>query len=63
MRNTETNPYPMNKSLDIRNNPNEIYENDFAVINLNSEEITWKSGMFNPKLRKDILFHLKNRNK
>ena len=53
----------MNLSLDIKNNRNEIFENDAVIINLNTEEITWKPMMFNPKLRLDILFWLKERNR
>jgi len=52
----------MNLTLDISNNPNEIFENDAVIINLNTEQITWKSGMFNPKYRNNIMFHLKERN-
>lgn len=52
----------MNATLDIVNNPNEFFENDYVIINLNTEEVTWKFGMFNPKLRKNILYWLKERN-
>lgn len=53
----------MNDSLDIQNNPNATFENDFVFIHLDTEEITWKSGMFTPKMQKNILYHLKKRNK
>ena len=52
----------MNLTLDISKNPNEIFENDAVIINLNTEEITWKPSMFNPKYRNNIMFHLKLRN-
>ena len=52
----------MNLTLDISNNPNELFENDAVVINLNTEEITWKAGMFNPKYLNNIMFWLKQRN-
>ena len=57
------NAIEMNTTLDIRNNPNSVFENDAVIINLDTEEIIWKPMMFDPKLRNDILFHLKARNK
>ena len=44
----------MNQSLDILNNPNEIFENDFCIINLWTEHITWKPAKFNPKMENNI---------
>ena len=44
----------MNQSLDILNNPNEIFENDFCIINLWTEHITWKPAKFNPKMQNNI---------
>lgn len=44
----------MNTSLNILNNPNETFENDFCIINLINETITWKPGMFNPKMRNNV---------
>ncbi len=41
-------------TLDMRTNPNKTTENDFCVIDLVNETITWKPGMFNPKLQKNI---------
>ena len=52
-----------NLTLDIRNNPNTIFENDAVIVNLETEHITWKPMMWNPKYRNDIMFHLKERNK
>ena len=52
----------MNLYLDILNNPNEIFENDAVIINLNSGEVTWKPMMFNPKLSNDIQYWLSKRN-
>jgi hypothetical protein len=57
------NAIEMNTTLDIRNNPNSVFENDAVIINLDTEEITWKPMMFDPKLRNYILLHLKARNK
>jgi hypothetical protein len=48
----------MNQSLDILNNPNEIFENDFCIINLWTEHITWKPAKFNPKMEKMIHYWL-----
>jgi len=53
----------MNTSLDILNNPNEIFENDCCIINLITEEITWKAGMFNPKLQNCIKYWFNEKNK
>lgn len=52
----------MDRTLNISQNTSETFENDYCVINLNSEEITWKAGMFDPKLRADILYWLEKRN-
>ncbi len=38
----------MNLTLDISTNPNEMFENDAVIINLNAEEITFKPGMYTP---------------
>lgn len=46
----------MNDRLDILDNPNETFENDFCIINLKTEEITWKPGKFRPKLKRNILY-------
>ena len=46
----------MNSFLDILNNPNEIFENDVVVINLITEEVTWKPMMFNPKYANSIKY-------
>ena len=46
----------MNASLDILNNSNEIFENDFCTINLLTEEVTWKPRRFNPKMSNDIQY-------
>ena len=52
----------MNLSLDIANNPNETFENDSVIINLNTEEITWKPMMYNEQMRTNILYWLNERN-
>jgi hypothetical protein len=46
----------MNANLDIQNNPNVIFENDFCIINLIDQTVVWKAGRFNPKMQKDINF-------
>ena len=48
--------------LDIANNSNEIFENQFCIVNLNTEQITWKAGMYMPKMSRDIKYHLAIRN-
>ena len=52
----------MNLSLDILNNLNETFENDAVIINLNTEEITWKPMMYNEQMRSNILYWLNKRN-
>ena len=52
----------MNANLDILNNPNATAENDFCIINLNTGEITWKAGMYNPKMANSIEYWLSLRN-
>jgi|SaaInl47_10m_RNA_FD_contig_51_650389_length_907_multi_4_in_0_out_0_1 hypothetical protein len=51
-----------NALLDISTNPNEIFENSHCIVNLNTEQITWKAGMYMPKMAKNIRYHLKVRN-
>jgi hypothetical protein len=51
----------MTTSLDFLNATSEIIENDFVIVNLATEEITWKVGMFNPKMQNNILYWLKQR--
>jgi hypothetical protein len=53
----------MNRRLDILNNTNEIFENDVVIINLKTEEVTWKPMMWNPKYSNDIQYWLKERRK
>ena len=53
----------MNLSLDILNNPNETFENDAVIINLITEEVTWKPCMFNPKLANNIKYWFDERRK
>ena len=53
----------MNYSLDILNNSNETFENDACIINLLTEEVTWKAGMFNPKMSNDIKYWFNEKNK
>jgi hypothetical protein len=52
----------MNLTLDISTNPNEMFENDAVIINLNTEEVTFKPGMYTPKYADNIKYHLKVRN-
>jgi len=51
----------MNSLLDILNNPNETTENDFCIINLVTGHVTWKAGMYNPKMANNIEYWLKER--
>ena len=51
----------MNSFLDILNNPNTITENKFCIINLLTNEITWKPGMYSPKVANDINYWLTKR--
>ena len=37
-----------NSLLDISTNPNEVFENDDMIVNLNTEQITWKAGRYTP---------------
>ena len=53
----------MNTSLDILNNPNKTFENDLCIINLITEEIIWKAGLFNPKMGNDIRYWFNEKNK
>lgn len=53
----------MNSTLDISTNPNELFENDYVLINLNTEEITWKPGMYTAKYADNIKYWLNIRNK
>ena len=48
--------------LDIQNNPNEIFENQYCIVNLNTEQITWKPCSYMPKMANDIKYHLAIRN-
>jgi hypothetical protein len=52
----------MSLTLDISTNPNEMFENDAVIINLNTEEVTFKPGMYTPKYADNIKYHLKVRN-
>jgi len=49
----------MNAFLDILGNQNEIFENDFCIINLFTKEVTWKPGKFNPKMSNSIQYWFK----
>ena len=51
----------MNDSLDILNNPNEAFENDFCIINLLTECVTWKPAKFNPKMANNIEYWFNER--
>lgn len=51
----------MTTSFDFLNATSEIIENEFAIVNLVTEEITWKAGMFNPKMQNNILYWLQER--
>ena len=51
----------MNTSLDILNNPNKTFENDLCIINLITEEIIWKAGMFFPHIEKNIVYWFNKR--
>jgi hypothetical protein len=53
----------MDYRLDIVNNPNAVFENDCCIVYLNDNIILWKAGMFNPKMRNNILYWLGIRNK
>ena len=53
----------MNYSLDILNNPNETFENDSCIINLLTQKVTWKAGMFNPKMSNDIKYWFNQKKK
>ena len=53
----------MNTSLDILNNQNETFENDFCIINLITECVTWKPAKFNPKMSNDIEYWFEERRK
>ena len=57
------NPFIMNDSLDILNNPNSTFENDFCIINLIEETTTWKPGKFNPKMANSISYWFNEKNK
>ena len=48
----------MTTSFDFLNATSDIIENEFAIVNLITEEITWKAGMFNPKMQNDIKYWL-----
>jgi hypothetical protein len=48
--------------LDIQNNSNEIFENEFCIVNLNTEQITWKPCSYMPKMAANIKYHLAIRN-
>ena len=52
----------MTSFLDILNNPNTTTDNDFCTINLVTSEITWKAGMYNPKVANDVKYWLAKRN-
>jgi len=52
----------MDSHLDIGNNPNSHFENDYVIVNLNTEEITWKPGKYTPKMAIQIQFWLDVRN-
>jgi len=54
--------YNFNALLDISTNPYHTFENDAVIVKLDTEQITWKSGMYNPKMAKNIRYHLKVRN-
>lgn len=49
-------------TLDILNNPNEILETERFILNMNTECITWKPMMYNPKLAISIEYWLRQRN-
>ena len=51
----------MNNSLNMTSKFLRTTENDFCIVDLLNETITWKSGMFNPKMRNDILYWFKER--
>tara|TARA_R110000782_G_scaffold265197_1_gene358786 strand:- start:330 stop:491 length:162 start_codon:yes stop_codon:yes gene_type:complete len=53
----------MNTFIGYQNQQAGIIENDFCIVNYDTEEITWKSGMYNPKLRNDILYWFNEKNK
>jgi len=53
----------MNLSLDILNNNNETFENDAVIINLVTEAITWKAGMFDPKMNNNIKYWFNEKRK
>ena len=53
----------MNDSLDTLNNTNDFFENDLCVINLITEEVVWKAGMFNPKSSNYIKYWFNEKNK
>ena len=52
----------MDLTLDISTNPNEMFENDAVIINLNTEQVTWKPGMYTPKYSNNIEYWLAVRN-
>ena len=41
----------------------EVIENEFVIVDLKNESITWKSGMFNPKMQNNILYWFAERRK
>ena len=53
----------MNAFLDILNNPNETFSNDFCTINLLTQEVIWKPGKFNPKMSNSIQYWFNEKNK
>ena len=53
----------MNTSLDILNNPNEIFENDVCIINLITEEVVWKAGLFFPHIQNSIEYWFNEKRK
>ena len=53
----------MNDFIGYQNTKTGIIENDFCTVNYDTQEIKWKNGMFNPKLRNNILYWFKENNK
>ena len=53
----------MNNSIGHQGINSGIVENDFCIVNWTTQEITWKPGMYNPKLRSDILYWFNENNK
>ena len=53
----------MNDCLGFQGQLKGIVENDYCTINYDTKEISWKAGMFNPKMQNNILYWFNELNK